>query len=224
MLDSLHDLILRLNHGVNMRAKKEENMEYKILKAAEKLFLEQGFIRTKMAQIAEEAGCNQALVHYYYRTKELLFEKIYEEKIEQMLSNLLITTSSDAPFEENILNLISVHFEFLKQNPQLPAFSLNEGLNNSSENMTFLIQKFKKALQTVIIPMEAELKKEIEKGTIRPISTIDLLFTVLSLNIAPFLIAPIFRNVWELSEEEFHALLDQRKEEVSRTILARLKN
>ena len=119
-----------------MRAKKEENMEYKILKAAEKLFLEQGFIRTKMAQIAEEAGCNQALVHYYYRTKELLFEKIYEEKIEQMLSNLLITTSSDAPFEEKILNLISVHFEFLKQNPQLPAFSLNEGLNNSSENMT----------------------------------------------------------------------------------------
>ena len=103
MLDSLHDLILRLNHGVNMRAKKEENMEYKILKAAEKLFLEQGFIRTKMAQIAEEAGCNQALVHYYYRTKELLFEKIYEEKIEQMLSNLLITTSSDAPFEEKIL-------------------------------------------------------------------------------------------------------------------------
>ena len=76
MLDSLHDLILRLNHLINMKPK-EENMEYKILKAAEKLFLEQGFIRTKMAQIAEEAGCNQALVHYYYRTKELLFEKIY---------------------------------------------------------------------------------------------------------------------------------------------------
>ena len=67
----------------------DKSMEFQILEAAEKLFLKQGYVKTSIGQIAKLAGCNQALVHYYYRTKDNLFEKIFEEKVGIIVMNIL---------------------------------------------------------------------------------------------------------------------------------------
>ena len=60
-----------------MEVKENPTMEIQILETAEKLFLEKGFASTSTTEIAREVGCNQALVHYYFRTKENLFNTIY---------------------------------------------------------------------------------------------------------------------------------------------------
>lgn len=64
-----------------MEQTREQSMESIILETAERLFLDKGFALTSTTEIAREAGCNQALVHYYFRTKEQLFIRIFEEKI-----------------------------------------------------------------------------------------------------------------------------------------------
>ena len=88
-----------------------EPMEQAILRAAERLFLDKGFALTSTTEIAREAGCNQALVHYYFRTKENLFEKIFEQKIRMLISNIFSidreggTTFLVRPVLQNILGL-----------------------------------------------------------------------------------------------------------------------
>ena len=83
--------------------KKEEKTEEEILLAAEELFLEQGFAQTTTAQIAQRAGCNSALVHYYYRTKENLFARIFGSKVELMLRNIFSFDRQDETFPERAL-------------------------------------------------------------------------------------------------------------------------
>lgn len=203
--------------------KDDQNMELKILESAEKLFLEQGFLKTTTGQIAQLAGCNQALVHYYYRTKEQLFERVYEQKIQLLFSNFIAEVETCDSFEESITRMVRMHFRFLKENPMLPSFLLNECLNNPLERMSALKAKLSVLIPTVKRRLEETLDREIAAGNIRPISVLDLLFSIISLNVMPFLVMPLFQNLSDSSCEEMQTLLAHREEETVNLILARLK-
>lgn len=203
--------------------KDDQNMELKILESAEKLFLEQGFLKTTTEQIAQLAGCNQALVHYYYRTKEQLFERVYEQKIQLLFSNFIAEVETCDSFEESITRMVRMHFRFLKENPMLPSFLLNECLNNPLERMSALKAKLSVLIPTVKRRLEETLNREIAAGNIRPISVLDLLFSIISLNVMPFLVMPLFQNLSDSSCEEMQTLLAHREEETVNLILARLK-
>ena len=203
--------------------KDDQNMELKILESAEKLFLEQGFLKTTTGQIAQLAGCNQALVHYYYRTKEQLFERVYEQKIQLLFSNFIAEVETCDSFEESITRMVRMHFRFLKENPMLPSFLLNESLNNPLERMSALKAKLSVLIPTVKRRLEETLNREIAAGNIRPISVLDLLFSIISLNVMPFLVMPLFQTLSGSSDEEMQTLLAHREEEAVNLILARLK-
>lgn len=203
--------------------KDDQNMELKILESAEKLFLEQGFLKTTTGQIAQLAGCNQALVHYYYRTKEQLFERVYEQKIQLLFSNFIAEVETCDSFEESITRMVRMHFRFLKENPMLPSFLLNESLNNPLERMSALKARLSVLIPTVKRRLEETLNREIAAGNIRPISVLDLLFSIISLNVMPFLVMPLFQTLTDSSDEDMQTLLAHREEEAVNLILARLK-
>lgn len=203
--------------------KDDQNMELKILESAEKLFLEQGFLKTTTGQIAQLAGCNQALVHYYYRTKEQLFERVYEQKIQLLFSNFIAEVETCDSFEESITRMVRMHFRFLKENPMLPSFLLNECLHNPLERMSALKARLSVLIPTVKRRLEETLNREIAAGNIRPISVLDLLFSIISLNVMPFLVMPLFQTLSGSSDEEMQTLLAHREEETVNLILARLK-
>lgn len=203
--------------------KDDQNMELKILESAEKLFLEQGFLKTTTGQIAQLAGCNQALVHYYYRTKEQLFERVYEQKIQLLFSNFIAEVETCDSFEESITRMVRMHFRFLKENPMLPSFLLNECLNNPLERKSALKARLSVLIPTVKRRLEETLNREIAAGNIRPISVLDLLFSIVSLNVMPFLVMPLFQTLSGSSDEEMQTLLAHREEETVNLILARLK-
>ncbi|MGI6219129.1 MAG: TetR/AcrR family transcriptional regulator [Bacteroidaceae bacterium] len=201
----------------------EQSTEFKILEAAEKLFLQQGFIKTTTAQIAKEAGCNQALVHYYYRTKEHLFEKVYGEKLKEVADNLIRINQQATSFEESICNMVSMHMDFFKKNPQIMPFILREHLNGPNETISVLINTMLNHVRPLVPILKKKLDEEIEKGHIRPISLFDFLTTIISLNAGSVLIAPLVQNVLGISDAEREQLFEKRKKEVTATILASLK-
>ena len=200
----------------------DKSMEFQILDAAEKLFLKQGYVKTSIGQIAKLAGCNQALVHYYYRTKDNLFEKIFEEKVGIIVMNILKRGANVSNIEERISQMVGFHFIFLKQNPMLPQFVLHE-ISSNPTRLDSLVERLKLSILPVLTQLESELHEEIEKGTIRPIRATDLLITILSLNIMPFLVKPVLQRALNISGGAFEEMLEQRQKEVVETVLSRLR-
>lgn len=200
----------------------EKSMENQILDAAEKLFIEQGFAKTTTAQIARVAGCNQALVHYYYRTKNNLFEKIFEEKVRLLQTSFLTPEIAAVSFEEKIVMMVDTYFDFVSKNRYLFPFILTE-ISSNPERLQTVIGKLQNKSRTIVEGLDAEIKSEVEKGNIRPISTSDLILTFLSLNITPFILSPIFQGIMNIPYIENENQLDVRKREITEILLSRLR-
>ena len=200
----------------------EQNMEQSILKAATRLFLEKGFAATTTTEIAKEAGCNQALVHYYYRTKDKLFAAIFESKMKNFITNLLQISEEQIPFEEKLKRKIESHFEIIMEDPKFPLFFFAE-LSTNPKRLETLKQILGDRPQVIVKQFQDELQHEIESGRIRPISVFDLLMTMVSLNIIGFIAEPIFKMITKISDEEYLKLIEHRKKENVHIILQSLR-
>ena len=197
-------------------------MEQAILDAAERLFLKKGFKATSTTQIAQEAGCNQALVHYYFRTKERLFEGIFQQKIKFFVGALLDVGEEDLPFIEKLERRISSHFEAIRTDPRLPLFFLNE-LSANPDRIDAIRHVVGDLPERAINRLDKELKAEIKKGKIRPVSVRDLLITMVSLNLMAFMGAPMFKLMTGIGDGQYDDFLDQRKKENVRIVLKSLE-
>jgi AcrR family transcriptional regulator len=193
-----------------------------ILDSAERLFLEKGFALTSTTEIARNAGCNQALVHYYYRTKERLFEAIFEMKVRLFIRSFMEIGKRDIPFTEKLREKIEAHFDILAKNQRLPFLIMNELLTNNSRIQS-VREKIENLGRTVLDQFESELSVEIEAGRIRPIAPLDLVLTILSMNVALFLARPILNELLGLDDASFKELVARRKKENVTFILNGLK-
>jgi len=199
-----------------------ENMEERILGAAEELFLAQGFAGTTMGQIARRAGCNQALVHYYFRTKDNLFDKIFEKSATELFSNLMGVESSDVSFEEKVRGMVGMHFDYLCAHPHLVTFVLEE-IRTKPERLRPIVDKLRHFPEGLYRHVEPLLESEIAAGRIRPVSAMDLILTVVSLNIAPFFIMPVLRLALGEAGGASEGFFERRKQEIIETVLARIR-
>jgi len=202
---------------------KEKNKEQAILEAAELEFLDKGFESAKTTKIALLAGVTHAMLHYYYRTKENLFNKIFDEKIALIKNSLFVFfDDADMPFQEKVKCSIEAHFDFLRANDKLPRFVINE-LIFKPKRLALLEGKIKKAGGHLLNAISKEIDAEVKRGTINPIEPVDLLLDIASLNVFVFAAMPLLRAfaVDRYGDEE--AFLDARKKENVEIILRRLK-
>lgn len=200
----------------------ETNTEQAILKAAEELFLEQGFEQTTTKQIAQRAGCNQALLHYYYRTKDNLFVQIFEEKVKFIATHFLDLNLTAQTLEERISQMVEVHFELFRKNPRLVPFLLKEVLSDPVR-VAPILDKIKQYMVKIFGKIDEALHEEIEKGAARPVSTLNVILTLVSLDMAPFIIAPVLQRVLDLTDEQLDEQLDKRKPEVVEILLRQIR-
>jgi AcrR family transcriptional regulator len=205
-----------------MKAGKDTNTEQSILETAERLFLRKGYAMTSTTEIAREVGCNQALVHYYFRTKDKLFEAIFEKKVRLFVSTLLLVTNEEVSFEEKLRKRIEAHFEIIRANPRIPFLFFNE-LTTNPERLKAFIEKIREIPKSVIDKIGDELQSEIQKGNIRPMKTFDLIVTIVALNVALFISSPVIRAATGVSDEEFNEIVERRKKENVLIILRSLK-
>ena len=198
-------------------------MEQAIVEAAERLFLEKGFVATSTTQIARAAGCNQALVHYYFRTKDNLFNTIFENKFRQFFQGIFeIKDIINLSFLEKIKYIIELHFDLLMKNQGIPALILNE-LSRQPEQMAILRKKLYTMPAKIFESLNAELNAEIQAGNIRKISFKDLLISIVSLNITLFMMMPVVEKVLELDNVQRDELIVQRKSQNVEFVLMSLR-
>jgi len=200
----------------------DQNMEQAILDCATSLFLEKGFKATSTTEIAKKAGCNQALVHYYYRTKDRLFDAIFEKKMKFFVGSLMQINQEDLPFEAKLARKVEAHFDAIMEEPQLPIFLFSE-ISTNPERLVLLKEKLGDLPAQVFAAMKEELEHEIALGNVRPISVLDLMITIVSLNIMIFIAAPMFKTISGISDEDFAKLRARRKKENVKIVLNSLK-
>lgn len=203
---------------------KQSSLEEKIILAAEEIFMNKGFDATSTTDIAKKVGCNQALIHYYFRTKENLFQQIFMKKFQLVLS-FIIQEIQPTDIEKALLRFIDNYFAMLSQNRKLPFFLITELImNEERRNMLRLHLLMQSEKLGYYANWDKLVKEEIKNGKIRPIETIDLTLDVISLVVFTFLSLPLYSDLFQSNEVQLENYLQHRKEEIVTLILKGIKN
>ena len=201
----------------------ELSTEQLILKVAERLFLEKGFAMTSTTEIAKEVGCNQALVHYYFRTKDNLFNVIFENKFKAFFQHIFqFYKLENLPFQEKLKFMIESHFDMIKENPKLPLLILNE-MTRQPKQIRILREKLHEIPEQLFGQLNADLETEIAAGRINQVSLMDLIATMISLNVSLFLLMPIAAEAIPLTNVQKEMMYQHRRVEHVNIILNHLK-
>ncbi len=197
--------------------KKEQNTdtEAKILAAARKVFIEKGMAGARMQDIADEMGMNKALLHYYFKTKEQLFEVIFKETIAGFIPRLKALLVADISLQQKIEIFCGNYIQMAIENPFLPLFILNE---MNKQPAQFVVKVFGGELPD-INKFTQQLEDEITARRIKPISPVHLIMNMMSMCIFPFIGKPVISAVLGLDELQFRLAMEQRKKEIPKFIL-----
>jgi len=210
-------LTIWLNYMVNKS--KDRSTEERILAAAEKIFLKEGMAGARMQDIADEAGINKAMLHYYFRSKDKLFEKIFSELSRSFFPKLIMIFESDEGLFTKIQMFVTEYINQMKQTPYLPIFVLNE-VNRQPE---IFIKKMMGNRRPPVNKFFMSIEAEVKKGIIKPVNPAQLLLNILSLCIFPFVARPMFEIVAGIDKKMFDAILEQRKKDVPKFIIDAIK-
>jgi TetR/AcrR family transcriptional regulator len=200
----------------------ETATEKVILDAAMKVFTQRGFDGARMEEIAKEAGINRALLHYYYRDKQTMFNLIFEERFKEFFGGIFNIFGSDKPLLDKIKLLIEHEISMLMKHPDLARFIITE-VANKPERLIEQGQKLGVNPRVFIETFEKQLDAEIKTGNIKPIPARQLLMNIMSLCIYPFVAQPIIRTMMQLDKSSFNNLMEVRKKEVYDFIMNALK-
>jgi AcrR family transcriptional regulator len=198
---------------------KQKDTEALILDAARKVFQESGFDGTTMQKISDEAGINKALLHYYFRSKDRLFEAVFIEAFSRMIPNVMKIFFSDMPFPDKIRAWVDAYITALAQNPQIPQFILHE-LHRNPERIVELIKSSGMDPEMVF----GLIRREMEQGHIKTMEPRQLLVNMLALCIFPFAARPMIQGfIFNNDSAAFDLFLENRKKEVADFILNAIK-
>ena len=196
-----------------------QDTEGKILGAAKKVFEQKGMDGARMQEIANEAGINKAMLHYYYRNKQKLFEAVFKSAFSLLAPQLNKILNDDSSIEEKVKSFTHNYNYFFKKHPYLPNFVIQE----SNRNPAF----FKKLQQINGFPSLEKFKKqvasEVKQGILRPIDGEQLFVSIISLNIFPFVASPLIKGFLKLDDESFEQLMENRKTAVTDLIIHSIK-
>lgn len=200
----------------------QRDTEALILQAAEREFLEKGYSGAKTTAIAQAAGVTHAMLHYYFRTKEKLFEKIVADKMDKLKRVMFgVIGNPDLPLRERLKQGVEQHFDFIAENPHLPRFIFNE-LHEHPERIDQVKNSIASIAAKAITTLQNEIDRKAASGECRPVDARMLMLDIASLNLFPFIAAPLisssFGNLFE-GRDEF---LEMRKKENVRTVLGKL--
>lgn len=198
-----------------MNTAKKDNTEEKILDAAQTVFIKKGMDGARMQEIASEAGINKALLHYYFRSKQKLFEAIFKQVFKQIFPDIKAFIHSEFPIEKKLEFFIEKYIDLLMKNPFLPSFILKE-IHRDPEFLASVIKGQGINSQDLLTMFENEM----EAGNIRKMDPRELMINILGLSIFPFAAKPLMQIVFfDNDKKAYNQFLKQRKVTVKQFVL-----
>jgi AcrR family transcriptional regulator len=193
--------------------------EVAILTAAKKIFSFKGKDGATMQEIANEAGINKALLHYYFRSKDLLFEQVFFEEVKKFSPILKNAIAQEVDLYQKINNICEAYILMAIENPFVPVFVIGE-LNKQPD---LFIQKMFDGDLPDFPKLAFQIKQEVEAGNIKLILPQHLIMNMMSMCVFPFLMKPMFIVGMQIDKELFNNLMLQRIKEVPKFIIDSIK-
>lgn len=189
--------------------KKIENTEQKVIDAAREVFIKKGFDGARMQEIADEAGINKSLLHYYFRSKDKLFERVFTDAFSGVIATINNVFVISDTFESFIENFVVGYNSVLREKPFMPNFVLHEITRNPNRVMNHLSSANfdKEKIISLIVSQDAE--------KVRPFDPIQIIVNVISLSIFPFVARPLITGMmFDGDTEAFESFLDSRTQHI----------
>ncbi len=188
----------------------ELDTEGKILMAAEKVFIRDGYDGARMQEIADEAEINKAMLHYYFRTKDKLFEQILKKKLMVFFPRVKDAVESDIGTLQKFEAIVDAYLDMLSDNPQLPMFILYS-LNRNMAFLQFIPAGMGKVLTRFI-------RTAIRNGELKKTNPEHLLASLIGMCVFPYLAKPMICHLLDKSDREYDRFLQRRKGEIMNVI------
>lgn len=186
----------------------DESTENQILEAAREVFLEKGYDGTRMQEIANRAGINKALLHYYFRSKEKLFMGIFVEAISKLVPQMHEAIQSQVNFKQLISVFVTFYHEIMYENQNLPLFVMRE-----IHRMPEILVKMMKEKGFDFNLLKFLINKEVQLGHIRQIDPIQFMVSLLGMCFFPFIGMPIIKGVMmDNDSEKLNEFFENRKD------------
>jgi len=203
-----------------MTSNQDITTEQKILAAAEEIFHEKGYDGARMQEIADRATINKGLLHYYFKSKDALFDTIFSMALRRMVGNLNSILLLEIPLEEKIDLMIDGYMNMLMRNSSLPSFVMNE-LNKDPDK--FIAKHVGGDFRNVFESFIDSVNKEIASGKIRPIDPRQLFMNIQSMVLFPFIGRPMIQVIIGLENKDYYSLMNERRELIKSFIRQALK-
>lgn len=188
--------------------KDSSSTELKIFEAAREVFQAKGLEGARMQEIADKAEINKSMLHYYYRSKEKLFEQVYKLSILKLIPQIASLLNQEIPLEEKIRMFVPKYLDIIKANPDIPLFVLHEMNKNPGRLKTLMLNEIGKKVR----PFLEQIREERDKGNTIDLPAEQILINMMSLMIFPFIARPVIQTIFELDDPVYRQMLEDRQD------------
>ncbi|MGH2668153.1 MAG: TetR family transcriptional regulator [Vicinamibacterales bacterium] len=208
-------------------AARDERTEQRILEAAHGVFVRRGTAGARMQEMAQEAGVNQALLHYYFRSKDRLAEAVFRRAAAELLPRVIAVLGSDAVIEEKVARVVELELDHLLRAPFLPGYLISE-LHHHPERVPQLISAITglspgDIASKVFGKLRAQIAERVDAGTMRPITPDQFVVNLLALCVFPFAARPMLMALLGIDQKGFERFIERRRTELSPFFLKALR-
>ena len=193
--------------------------EAHIKDTAKKLFFAKGRLGAKTQEIADEAGVNRAMLHYYFRTRENLFDTVLEEAIDEAYQEMFRIVSSDLAFEEKIEEAVSHIIDHKVKYPYMESFIISE-IIKKPESVASIDRDYKKKNELKKKFMK-EIQQYIHEHKIPHMKPEHFMINMMSLCSYPSVAKPFLKHIFQYNEEQYKKFIQERKQVVTRLLLGK---
>jgi len=202
----------------------DEGTEQKIFDAADRVFARRGTDGARMQEIAEEAGVNKALLHYYYRTKDQLAEAVFKRIVVKFLPTVIEVMASDLELEEKVERIVHTYLDQLSRRPYIPGYVISE-ITHHPDRLPKLFEAVaaNQVRKRVLTKLKRQIDERVAAGTLAPITPEQFFVNLVSLCIFPFAARPMLLVVFGLDAKGFERFIEQRRKELPKFVMRAMR-